>query len=74
CLRHDWQNHAQRAAPGKQLKLSDEPLDSIGGVLVGSVDGNIRFDNTFEGRMERMGETLQRVVADRLIADEVHRG
>ena len=64
---HDeWGNLAQQAAPGKRLTLSPETLDSIGGVLVTSTDGNIRFDNTFEGRMERLGEILQGAVTERL--------
>jgi len=37
-------------------------------VLVSSADGNIRFDNTFEGRMERLDETLQGALAERLSA------
>jgi hypothetical protein len=34
--------------------------------MVASADGNIRLDNTFEGRMERSAESLQRSVAERL--------
>lgn len=67
-LQPDWEKHANEAAPGKRLILSPEPVDSIGGVLVSSADGSIRFDNTFEGRMERLDETLQGVIAERLLA------
>jgi len=67
-LQADWTRYAGEAAPGKQLKLSPETLHSIGGVLVSSADGNIRFDNTFEGRMERLDETLQGALAERLSA------
>lgn len=66
-LQKDWARYAREAAPGKQLKLSPEPLDCIGGVLVTSAGRDIRFDNTFEGRMERMDETLQGVIAERLM-------
>lgn len=62
----DWETLAQEAAPGKRIALSSETLDSIGGVLVESSDGNIRFDNTFEGRMERMNEALRGAIAERL--------
>ncbi|HEY5994401.1 MAG TPA: V-type ATP synthase subunit E family protein [Gallionellaceae bacterium] len=65
-LRRDWDSIAQQAAPGKQLTLSDEVIDCTGGVLVASADRNIRFDNTFEGRQERLGEQLQNVIAERL--------
>ncbi|BBI99450.1 hypothetical protein FGKAn22_11430 [Ferrigenium kumadai] len=62
----NWETLARQTAPGKRLTLSPETLDSIGGVLVASADGNIRFDNTFEGRMERLDETLRGAIAERL--------
>lgn len=62
----DWETLVQQAAPGKHITLAAETLDSMGGVLVASADGNIRFDNTFEGRMERMDETLRGAIAERL--------
>ncbi|OIO11841.1 MAG: hypothetical protein AUJ80_01670 [Gallionellaceae bacterium CG1_02_60_325] len=67
-LQADWTRYASEAAPGKHLSLSAEALHCIGGVLVSSADGNIRFDNTFEGRMERLDETLQGALAERLSA------
>lgn len=66
-LQNDWMEFAAQAAPGKRLTLSLDPLNSIGGVLMMSADGNIRFDNTFEGRMERLAETLQGALAEWLI-------
>src|SRR5574340_789278 len=53
-VQKDWERYAREAAPAKQLKLSPDALDCSGGVLVISADRDIRFDNTFEGRMERM--------------------
>ena len=74
-LQRDWNNHAQEAAPKKHLELCEETLDSIGGVLVTSSDGDIRYDNTFEGRMEKFGEALQGAIADQLIpTGEAHVG
>jgi V/A-type H+-transporting ATPase subunit E len=61
-----WETLTRQAAPGKRITLSPETLDSIGGVLLASADGNIRFDNTFEARMERMEETLRGTIAERL--------
>lgn len=66
-LKNNWLKYAQQAAPDKQLELSEQTLVSIGGVLVSSADGDIRFDNTFEGRMEKLGEALQGAIADQLI-------
>ncbi len=66
-LQQDWERYAREAAPGKRMTLSPEPLDSIGGVLVISADRDIRCDNTFEGRMERLDETLQGAMAEWLL-------
>jgi V/A-type H+/Na+-transporting ATPase subunit E len=73
-LKNDWAKFAGEAAPGKKLELSEQPLDSIGGVLVSSADGDIRFDNTFEGRMEKMDEALQGAIVEQLLlaAGEAH--
>ena len=66
-LQKDWEQYALAAAPDKHLTLSPVPLNCIGGVLVFSADQSIRFDNTFEGRMERLGDTLQSAIAERLL-------
>ena len=39
---------------------------AIGGVILTTVDGSIRFDNTFEARLERLRPTLRKEVADLL--------
>ena len=69
-LSRAWPRLSREVAAGKAVQLSEEPLDSLGGVLVSSADGEIRFDNTFEGRMERLDEALQRAVARLLIPAE----
>ncbi len=66
-MRKNWARHASGAAPDKHLTLSPAPIACSGGVLLISGDGNIRVDNTFEGRMERIGERLQHAIADRLM-------
>lgn len=67
-LQPDWETHARAEAPGKQVSLAPEPLACAGGMLVISTDRNIRVDNTLEGRMERLDETLQRAIAEQLMA------
>lgn len=69
-LRREWPRLSREDAAGKAVQLSEDPLDSLGGVLVSSADDDIRFDNTFEGRMERLDEALQRAVAHLLIPAE----
>ncbi len=65
-LQSGWTRLAEDAAPNKRLTLSQDVVNSIGGVVVVSADGNIRFDNTFEGRIERLAESLQGSIAERL--------
>jgi V/A-type H+-transporting ATPase subunit E len=69
-LSREWSRLAPEDTAGKAVQLSEEAIESLGGVLVGSVDGQIRLDNTFEGRMERLGEELQRAVAQLLVPTE----
>jgi V/A-type H+-transporting ATPase subunit E len=66
-LQHGWQEIAARAAPGKSLQLSPEPVETVGGVLVRSADNRIRMDNTFEGRLERLSQRVQQVILERLL-------
>jgi V/A-type H+-transporting ATPase subunit E len=66
-LQHGWQEIAARAAPGKSLQLSPEPVETVGGVLVRSADNRIKVDNTFEGRLERLSQRVQQVILERLL-------
>jgi V/A-type H+-transporting ATPase subunit E len=65
-LQGTWAQIAEDAAPNKRLTLSQDHVNSIGGVVVVSADENIRFDNTFEGRIERLADSLQGSIAERL--------
>jgi len=46
-----------------KLSLGDEELDTMGGVVLTTPDGSVRFDNTIEARLERMRPTLRKEVA-----------
>jgi len=46
-----------------KLSLGDEEIDTMGGVVLITTDGSVRFDNTFEARLERMRPTLRQEVA-----------
>jgi len=43
--------------------LDDNPVETMGGVVLVTPDGSIRFDNTFEARLERMRPTLRQEIA-----------
>lgn len=66
-LKPQWEQVAKEAAPDKRLTLAAEPISCSGGVLIESADRNIRMDNTFEGRQERLGEQLQNAIAELLV-------
>jgi len=46
-----------------KLSLDEKELETIGGVVLSTPDGSVRFDNTFEARLERMRPTLRQEVA-----------
>ena len=45
------------------VTMDDEPVETIGGVIMATPDGSVRFDNTFEARLDRMRPTLRKEVA-----------
>lgn len=66
--RSRWDAMSREAAPDKAVSLHPEPLSCLGGVRVRDKDNRVRVDNTFEGRMERLGDALHGVVSERLFA------
>ena len=52
------------------VSLDEEPIETIGGVVLATPDGTVRFDNTFEARLERMRPTLRKEVASLLTGAE----
>lgn len=47
----------------EKVTLDDDSIDTIGGVVLTTFDGTVRFDNTFEARLERMRPILRKEVA-----------
>ncbi len=66
-LQAQWPAIAAEVAPGKNIVLSPECNDCGGGVLVRNAADNIRVDNRFEGRLERLADELQRIIVERLL-------
>lgn len=55
---------AIRKLSGKEkVTLDEEAVETIGGVVLTTPDGSVRFDNTFEARLERMRPELRKEVA-----------
>jgi len=66
-LEPQWSEFAQAVAPSKSLGLAPEPIATLGGALVRSADNQIRVDNTFEGRMQRLEGALHQRIVERLL-------
>jgi V/A-type H+-transporting ATPase subunit E len=62
-----WEAIHEALPTNKTATLDEEPIDTVGGVLVTSRDGRIRIDQTFEGRLERLRPTIQQVILERLL-------
>jgi V/A-type H+-transporting ATPase subunit E len=65
----DWQSWTGSLDPRCEIKLASVPIDVSGGILITSHDHDVRLDNTFERRLERMREELVRVILERLFAN-----
>lgn len=46
-----------------RLTIGEKSIETIGGVVLTTPDGSIRFDNTLEARLERMRPSLRKEVA-----------
>lgn len=62
-----WASLSETAAPGRRLTLADEPIHTLGGVLVRNAANTVRVDNTFEGRLDRLRSRVQQVILERLL-------
>ncbi|CAK0747611.1 V-type ATP synthase subunit E [Gammaproteobacteria bacterium] len=63
-----WDSFSRVAVPDHHIILHHEPRHCSGGLLLRTTDDRIRVDNTFEGRLARMEEQLERVIRKRLFA------
>jgi V/A-type H+-transporting ATPase subunit E len=69
-----WDAMVAEAAPGKTVRLVEEPIETLGGMRVSSTDERIRVDNTFEGRLERLRQRIQQVILERLLPGGLETG
>jgi V/A-type H+-transporting ATPase subunit E len=73
-LKAGWASVTAAMPAGKTLVLDDEPIETLGGVMIISDDGVIRVDNTFDGRLARLRESVQRVILERLLPSSFDTG
>lgn len=60
------------AAPPLRLELAEAPHSGSGGVIVRDAQDSVRIDDTFEGRLDRLGEAVHAAVLERLFAAVPH--
>ncbi len=65
-LAADWPQTAQRIASGRRLVLDETCCETIGGGLVFTAGGERRLDNSFDGRLARLGSALAALALERL--------
>ena len=53
----------KKLSGNKKVFMDDDPVETMGGVVLTTPDGSVRFDNTFEARLERMRPNLRKEVA-----------
>jgi len=49
-----------------KVKVSDRPIDTIGGIRVKSADGSMTFDNTIDSRLESLKPLIRKNIAQML--------
>lgn len=66
-LKSHWESIVAASGQKTQLQLASDPIETLAGVLVTSADQRIRVDNTFEGRLARLGTRIQQTILERLL-------
>ena len=49
-----------------KVKLSDRPINAIGGIRVRSADGSVTYDNTLDSRIERFKPLIRKNIVQML--------
>ncbi|MEO9294370.1 MAG: V-type ATP synthase subunit E family protein [Nitrososphaera sp.] len=53
-----------------KVRVSDQPINAIGGIKVKSADGTMTFDNTLDSRVERLKPLIRKNIARMLRGEE----
>ncbi len=66
-LQPRWDAFTEGLAPDKHILLAEQPIETLGGLLVATPDQRLRIDHTFEGRLARLQNKIQLVLVERLL-------
>lgn len=62
-----WEAFTEGLAPDKHILLAEQPVETLGGVLVTTPDQRLRIDQTYEGRLARLQDKIRLVLVERLL-------
>jgi len=66
-LQPRWEAFTEGLAPDKHILLAEQPVETLGGVLVTTPDQRLRIDQTYEGRLARLQDKIRLVLVERLL-------
>jgi len=67
-----WSVIIKQLSCDNNIKLSDQFHHMSGGIIVYNEKRSIRIDNTFEGRIERLSESIHQLVAEEFFSELSH--
>ncbi|MCB1801923.1 MAG: ATPase [Gammaproteobacteria bacterium] len=73
-LREEWTVLVADAAPGRNIRLSDQATWGSGGLKLRTIDNRAQVDNRFEGRLSRYQARIQRVILQQLFPGDILAG
>lgn len=73
-LRDEWTALVSDAAPGRNIRLSEQATWGSGGLKLRTIDNRAQVDNRFEGRLSRYQARIQRVILQQLFPGDILAG
>jgi V/A-type H+-transporting ATPase subunit E len=71
-LAAEWPALVATAAPGRNIRLAEQPTWGSGGVRLRTADNRAQVDNRFEGRLARYEAQIQRVILQQLFPTDIN--
>jgi V/A-type H+-transporting ATPase subunit E len=66
-LKQRWAMLTDKLVAGKEFKLLDHSIETVGGCLITSRDKRVQIDHTFEGRLSRLERNIHQAIVERLL-------
>jgi V/A-type H+-transporting ATPase subunit E len=66
-LQPQWGTFIEDLAADKHVRLAEQPIETLAGLLVTTPDQRVRIDHTYEGRLTRLQNQIRLVLVERLL-------